>query len=92
MMEGSGSRRLIDIRILQIRIRIRTHNTDMQNVIKITVNHPKFGNGPLVRHPLSEILKNHITAGTEVSNLAQKAERLHIFSGPIQNLIIGGLH
>jgi hypothetical protein len=44
-----------------------------------TVNCPKFGNGPLVRHPLSEILKNHISAGTEVSNLAQKAERLHIF-------------
>jgi hypothetical protein len=44
-----------------------------------TVNRPKFGKGPLVRHPLSEILKNHNSAGTEVSNLAQKAERLYIF-------------
>jgi hypothetical protein len=44
-----------------------------------TVNRPKFGNGPLVRQPLSEILKNHISAGNEVSNLVQKAERLYIF-------------
>jgi hypothetical protein len=44
-----------------------------------SVNCPKFGNGPLVRHPLSEILKNHISAGTEVSNLVQRAERLFIF-------------
>ena len=44
-----------------------------------TVNRPKFGNGHLVRQPLSEILKNHISAGNEVSNLVQKAERLHIF-------------
>ena len=44
-----------------------------------TVNRPKFGNGPLVRQPLSEILKNHISARNEVSNLVQKAERLYIF-------------
>jgi hypothetical protein len=35
----------------------------------ITVKRPKFGNGPLVRHPLSELLKNHISAGIEVRNL-----------------------
>jgi hypothetical protein len=34
-----------------------------------TVKRPKFGNGPLVRHPLSELLKNHISAGIEVRNL-----------------------
>jgi hypothetical protein len=44
-----------------------------------TVNRPKFGNGPLVRQPLSEILKNRFSAGNEVSNLVQKAERLYIF-------------
>ncbi len=38
-----------------------------------TVKRPKFGNGPLVRHPQSEILKNHISVGIEVSNLVQKA-------------------
>jgi hypothetical protein len=35
----------------------------------VTVKRPKFGNGPLVRHPLSELLKNHISAGIEVRNL-----------------------
>ncbi len=44
-----------------------------------TVNRPKFGNGPLDRHPLSEILKNHISAGPEVSDLVQRAEKLYIF-------------
>jgi hypothetical protein len=42
----------------------------------ITVKRPKFGNGPLVRHPLSELLKNHISAWAEVSDLVQKGERL----------------
>ncbi len=48
-------------------------------IYESTANRPKFGNGPLVRQPLSGILKNHISAGNEVSNLVQKAERLYIF-------------
>ncbi len=44
-----------------------------------TVKRPKFGNGPLVRHPLSELLKNPISAGTEDSDLVQRGERLYIF-------------
>jgi hypothetical protein len=44
-----------------------------------SVKRPKFGNGPLVRHPQSEILKNHISAGIEVSNLVQRGKRLYIF-------------
>ncbi len=44
-----------------------------------TVKRPKFGNGPLARHPLSKLLKNHISAVTEVSDLVQRGERLYIF-------------
>jgi hypothetical protein len=44
-----------------------------------SLKRPKFGNGPLVRHPLSELLKNHISAWAEVSDLLQKGERLYIF-------------
>jgi hypothetical protein len=44
--------------------------------LEYTVKRPKFGNGPLVRHPLFEVLKNHSSAGTEVSNLVQRGERL----------------
>jgi hypothetical protein len=40
---------------------------------------PKFGNGPLVRHPLFEVLKNHISAWSEVSDQVQRGERLYIF-------------
>jgi hypothetical protein len=41
-----------------------------------TVKRPKFGNGPLVRHPLFEVLKNHISAWSEVSDQVQRGERL----------------
>ncbi len=41
----------------------------------VTVKRPKFGNGPLV----PELLKNHISAGIEVSNLVQRGKRLYIF-------------
>ena len=44
-----------------------------------TVKRPKFSNGPLIRHPLSKLLKNHISAVTEVSDLVQRGERLYIF-------------
>ncbi len=44
-----------------------------------TVKRPKFGNGPLVRHPLFEVLKNHIFAWSEVSDQVQRGERLYIF-------------
>ncbi len=44
-----------------------------------TVKRPKFGNGPLVRHPLSDFLKNHFSAWAEVSDLVQRGERLYIF-------------
>jgi hypothetical protein len=44
-----------------------------------TVKRPKFGNGPLVRHPLSKLLKNHISARTGVSNLVQRGDWLYIF-------------
>jgi hypothetical protein len=50
----------------------------LQNILD-TVKRPKFGNGPLVRHPLSKLLKNHISAVTEVSDLVQRGERLYIF-------------
>ena len=43
------------------------------------VKRPKFGNGPLVRHPLSILLKNHISARNGVSNLVQRGEWLYIF-------------
>jgi hypothetical protein len=46
---------------------------------KYTVKRPKFGNGPLVRHPLSILLKNHISARTVVSNLVQRGKWLYIF-------------
>jgi hypothetical protein len=35
---------------------------------KCTVKRPKFGNGPLVRHPLFEVLKNNISTWGEVSD------------------------
>jgi hypothetical protein len=44
-----------------------------------TVKRPKFGNGPLVRHPQSNLLKNHISGMTVVSYLVQKGKRLYIF-------------
>jgi hypothetical protein len=44
-----------------------------------TVKRPKFGNGPLFRHPLSKLLKNHISARTEVSDLVQRGDCLYIF-------------
>ncbi len=44
-----------------------------------TVKRPKFGNGPLVRHPLSKLLKNHISARTGVRDLAQRGDWLYIF-------------
>ncbi len=44
-----------------------------------TVKRPKFGNGPLVRHPLSKFLKNHISARTGGSDLVQRGEWLYIF-------------
>ncbi len=44
-----------------------------------TVKRPKFGNGPLVRQPLFEVLKNHISAWSEVSDQVQRGERLYIF-------------
>jgi hypothetical protein len=43
-----------------------------------TVKRPKFGNGPLVRHPLSKLLKNHISARTGVSDLVQRGDWLYI--------------
>ncbi len=46
---------------------------------RCTVKRPKFGNGPLVRHPLSNLLKNHISGRTVVSNLVQKGKRLYIY-------------
>jgi hypothetical protein len=51
----------------------------MQICLWGTVKRPKFGNGPLVRHPLSELLKNPISAGNEVSDLAQRGDWLNIF-------------
>ncbi len=48
-------------------------------MIKITVKRPKFGIGPYVRHPLYELLKNHIFAWAEVSDLVQRGEKLYIF-------------
>jgi hypothetical protein len=39
--------------------------------LKVYRKRPKFGNGPLVRHPLSKLLKNHISAMTGVRDLAQ---------------------
>jgi hypothetical protein len=44
-----------------------------------TVKRPKFGNGPLVRHPLSKLLKNHIYARTGISDLVQRGDWLYIF-------------
>ena len=44
-----------------------------------TVKRPKFGIGPYVRHPLYELLKNHIFAWAEVSDLVQRGEKLYIF-------------
>jgi hypothetical protein len=46
---------------------------------ELTVKRPKFGNGPLVRHPLSKLLKNHISARTGVSDLVQRGDWLFIF-------------
>ena len=46
---------------------------------KGTVKRPNFGNGPLVRHPLSKLLKNHISARTGVSDLVQRGDWLYIF-------------
>ncbi len=46
---------------------------------KHTVKRPKFGNGPLVRHPLSKLLKNHISARFGVRDLAQRGDWLYIF-------------
>jgi hypothetical protein len=57
-----------------------------------TVKRPKFGKGPLVRHPLSKLLKNHISAGTEVSDLLQRGDWLYIFFWTKKNSIIGGHH
>ncbi len=51
----------------------------LPHVQLLTIKRPKFGNGPLVRHPLSELMKNHISAWAEVSDLVQKGERLYIF-------------
>jgi hypothetical protein len=53
----------------------QNRQTDQRN----TVKRPKFSNGPLVRHPLSKFLKNHISAWAEVSDLVQRGERLYIF-------------
>jgi hypothetical protein len=55
-----------------------TKQTNVQTSINFesTVKRPKFGNGPLVRHPLSKFLKNHISAWAEVSDLVQRGERL----------------
>jgi hypothetical protein len=47
--------------------------------LKDTVKRPKFGNGHLVRHPLSKLLKNHISARTGVSDLVQRGDLLYIF-------------
>ena len=55
-----------------------------------TVKRPKFGIGPLVRHPLSELLKNHISAWAEVSDLVQRGERLFIFFSTNKKLNIWG--
>jgi hypothetical protein len=55
-----------------------------------TVKRPKFGNGPLVRHPLSELLKNHISARTGVSDLVQRGDWLYIFFWTNKKEIIGG--
>ena len=55
-----------------------------------TVKRPKFGIGPLVRHPLSELLKNHISAWAEVSDLVQRGERLYIFFCTNKKLNIWG--
>ncbi len=44
-----------------------------------TVKRPKFGIGPYVRHPLYELLKNHIFAWAEVSDLVQRGEKLYKF-------------
>ncbi len=44
-----------------------------------TVKRPKFGIVPYVRHPLYELLKNHIFAWAEVSDLVQRGEKLYIF-------------
>jgi hypothetical protein len=54
-------------------------NPFLQLAFVYTVKRPKFGNGPLVRHPLSKLLKNHISAGTEVSDLLQRGDWLNIF-------------
>ncbi len=55
-----------------------------------TVKRPKFGIGPLVRHPLSELLKNHISAWAEVSDLVQRGERLYLFFCTNKKLNIWG--
>jgi hypothetical protein len=65
---------------------------EMVDLIYCTVKRPKFGNGPLVRHPLSKLLKNHISARTGVSDLVQRGDLLYIFSGPIKKEIIGSHH
>ncbi len=48
-------------------------------IAQATVKRPKFGNVPLVRHPLSKLLKNHISARTGVSDLVQRGDWLYIF-------------
>ena len=57
---------------LCIKVFSKRHSQEIDfvlNTVKTTVKRPKFGNSPLVRHPLSELLKNHISDGIEVRNL-----------------------
>ncbi len=60
--------------------------------LKGTVKRPKFGNGPLIRHPLSKLLKNHISARTGFRDLVQRGDWLYIFFWTNKKEIIGGHH
>jgi hypothetical protein len=67
-----------------LELNFATINAWKSQIVKIvepyyTVKRPKFGIGPYVRHPLYELLKNHIFAWAEVSDLVQRGEKLYIF-------------
>jgi hypothetical protein len=67
-----------------LELNFATINAWKSQIVKIvepyyTVKRPKFGIGPYVQHPLYELLKNHIFAWAEVSDLVQRGEKLYIF-------------
>jgi hypothetical protein len=62
-----------------LREKLKLFKSCIKALCLYTVNRPKFGNGPLVRHRLSKLLKNHISAWAEVSDLVQRGDRLYIF-------------